>query len=93
MGVVVYIPGFLRTFTEGAGRVELGGSPATVGGVLEALWARHPGVRDRVVDELGRVRTHVNVFVDEESIRYSGGLETPVRDGCAISIVPAVSGG
>src|SRR5262249_25486117 len=64
-----------------------------VGDALAALWALHPGVRDRVVTEQGEVRPHVNVFVGVESIRFTGGLETPLRDGAEISIVPAVSGG
>jgi molybdopterin converting factor small subunit len=53
----------------------------------------HPGVRDRVVNEQGAVRQHVNVFVGDESIRYTGGLDTPLAEGSEISIVPAVSGG
>ncbi len=51
------------------------------------------GVRDRVVTEQGQVRPHVNVFVGDESIRFTGGLSTPLSDGAEISIVPAVSGG
>lgn len=93
MAVVFHIPGYLRTFTGGQSRVELAASPATCGAALAALWAHHPGVRDRVVDEQGVVRQHVNVFVGDESIRYTGGLDTPLSDGSEISIVPAVSGG
>ena len=93
MPVSVYVPAFLRAYTDGLGRVELDGTYATVLDALETLWARHPGVRDRVVDELGRVRMHVNVFVEDESIRFTGGLATSLPDRCSISIVPAVSGG
>jgi molybdopterin converting factor small subunit len=93
MALAFHIPGYLRAFTGGAGRVDLERSPATVGEALEALWALHPGVRDRVVTERGDVRPHVNVFVGDESIRYTGGLATPVPEGSEISIVPAVSGG
>ena len=93
MAIVFHIPGYLRAFTAGSNRVELEDRPATVGDALEALWTAHPGVRDRVVTEQGAVRQHVNVFVGSESIRYSGGLATPVPEGSEISIVPAVSGG
>jgi molybdopterin converting factor small subunit len=57
------------------------------------LRVRHPGVWDRVLTEEGAVRQHVNVFVGDESIRYTGGLDTPVPPSAVISIVPAVSGG
>ena len=53
----------------------------------------YPGVRDRVVTEQGQVRPHVNLFVGAESIRFTGGLATPLADGAVMSIVPAVSGG
>lgn len=93
MGVVFHIPGYLRPFTGGASRVELNASPATAREALEALWRVHPGVRDRVVDEQGQVRQHVNVFVGDESIRHTGGLDTPLEGPTEVSIVPAVSGG
>ena len=90
---VFHIPGYLRTFTDGLSRVHLDRTPPTVGEALAALWAVYPGVRDRVVDEQGDVRQHVNVFVGDESIRFTGGLATAVGDGSEIWIVPAVSGG
>jgi molybdopterin converting factor small subunit len=93
VAVVVRIPGYLREFTGGRVRVVLETRPADVGEALAALWALHPGVRDRVVTEQGVVRPHVNVFVGSESIRFTGGLATPLGDGAEISIVPAVSGG
>jgi molybdopterin converting factor small subunit len=93
MAVSYYIPAFLRTFTEGQSRVELDASPATVGEALDALCRGYPGIRDRVLTEQGQVRQHVNVFVGDESIRYTGGLETPAPEGVEIAIVPAVSGG
>jgi len=88
-----YIPGHLREFTGNRSAVALDGAPATVREALELLWRAHPGVRDRIVTEQGEVRTHVNVFVGSESIRFTGGLDTPVPPGQEISIVPAVSGG
>ncbi|MEO5618464.1 MAG: ubiquitin-like small modifier protein 1 [Candidatus Eisenbacteria bacterium] len=93
MAVSIHIPGHLRQYTGGAARVDFSPAPATVGAALSALWERHPGVRDRVVTERGDVRTHVNVFVGSESIRYLGGLDAQVADGEEISIIPAVSGG
>lgn len=93
MGVLVHIPGYLRQFTGGRDRVELRATPATVGDALAEVWDIHPGVRDRVVTETGEVRRHVNIFVGDESIRYTGGLGTPLEDGYEISIIPAVSGG
>jgi molybdopterin converting factor small subunit len=93
VSLLVHIPGYLRTFTGGRSRVLLDGGAATVRQALERLWALHPGVRDRLVTEQGEVRPHVNVFVGNESIRFTGGLDTPVAEGAEISIVPAVSGG
>ncbi|HET7224706.1 MAG TPA: ubiquitin-like small modifier protein 1 [Candidatus Eisenbacteria bacterium] len=93
MAVTVHIPGALREHTQGADRVRVPARAATVHDALASLWAMHPGVRDRVVDERGAVRQHVNVFVGDESIRWTGGLATPVRDGDELWIVPAVSGG
>ena len=93
MAIVFRVPAPLQRFTGGASRVEIAASPATVSDALGALWALHPGVRDRVVDERGQVRPHVNVFVGSEAIRFTGGLATPVPEGSTIAIVPAVSGG
>jgi len=91
--VTFYIPGYLRAFTAGASRVTIPRSPRNVGVALAALCELHPGIRDRVVTERGDVRPHVNVFVGNDSIRFSGGLATPVAEGSEIWIVPAVSGG
>jgi MoaD family protein len=93
MPLKFFIPGPLREFTNGARLITIASGDTTVGDALAKLWAQHPGVRDRVLTEQGEVRQHVNVFVGDESIRFTGGLATPVRDGDEISIVPAVSGG
>jgi adenylyltransferase/sulfurtransferase len=93
MVVIFLIPGPLRLYTAGASTVQLDVSAATVEEALGALWERFPGVRDRVVTEQGEVREYVNIFVGNENIRDSGGLATPVRDGCEIMIVPSVAGG
>ena len=93
MAVSFLIPAFLRPYAAGASRIQLDDESTTVLEALRALRARHPGVWDRVLTEEGVVRQHVNVFVGDESIRYTGGLATPVAPGAVISIVPAVSGG
>jgi molybdopterin synthase sulfur carrier subunit len=93
MPVVVHLPGPLRPYTGGAARVTLSGRPRTVGEALALLGAAHPGVRDRVMDERGEVRPHVNVFVGDESIRFTGGLATPLGEHAELHVLPAVSGG
>ena len=91
MSVTVRIPTQLRTLTGGAGEVEIGG--ASVGEVLKALDAAHPGLADRLFDEGGNLRRFVNVFLADEDVRFLEGLATPVADGQTLSIVPAVAGG
>jgi molybdopterin synthase sulfur carrier subunit len=93
MPVIFQIPAYLAAFADGQRTVKLASQPPTVGEALEALWRVHPGLRDRVVDEQGEVRQHINVFVGNESIRFASGLATPVLEGSEILIVPAVSGG
>jgi molybdopterin converting factor small subunit len=93
MPVRFLLPASLRPYAGSRAGIEIPAGPATVGEALEVLRALHPGVLDRVLTEQGAVRRHVNIFVGDESIRYSGGLDTPLVDGAEISIVPAVSGG
>lgn len=93
MPVTFHIPGALRQFTGGRSKVELEQSPRLVADALSGLYTLHPGVRDRLITEQGQVREHINIFVGEENIRYTGGLATPVPPNSEISIVPAVSGG
>lgn len=91
MSVKVRVPTQLRPLTGGAGEVALQG--ATVGEVLQALDAAHPGMAERLFDEAGELRRFVNVFLADEDVRFLSGLATPVADGQTISIVPAVAGG
>ena len=91
MTATVRIPTQLRPLTGGAGEVAATGS--TVGEVLKALDAAHPGFADRLFDEGGNLRRFVNVFLADEDVRFLDGLATPVTDGQTISIVPAVAGG
>jgi molybdopterin synthase sulfur carrier subunit len=73
--------------------VQIEHSPKTVAEALSALWTIYPGVRDRIATEQGQVREHINIFIGDENIRYTGGLASSIPDRCEISIVPAVSGG
>jgi len=90
MPVTVRIPTPLRSLTGGAETVEISG--ANVGAVIEGLEANHPGMKDRLLDEKG-VRRFVNIYVGEEDIRFLEGLETELKDGDEVSIVPAIAGG
>ena len=91
MSVTVRIPAQLRTLSGGAGELPLAGS--TVAEVLKDLDASHPGFADRLFDDTGGLRRFVNVFLDDEDVRFLQGLDTPVTDGQTLSIVPAVAGG
>jgi sulfur-carrier protein len=93
VSVIFHIPGALRDFTGGRTHVEIEASPGVLGDALKALWTRYPGIRDRIATEQGQIRQHINVFVGNENVRYTGGLATPIPAGSEISIVPAVSGG
>lgn len=74
-------------------RRDAGGGPGTVGGVLHVLRASHPGLHDRLMTEQGAPRPHVNIFMDGENIRFTGGLGTRVGKGGEILVLPAISGG
>jgi sulfur-carrier protein len=91
MSINVRVPAQLRQVTGGAGEIAVDGS--TVGEVLKALDAKHPGLAERLFDDTGNLRRFVNVFLAEEDVRFLDGLNTPVADGQTLSIVPAVAGG
>jgi sulfur-carrier protein len=93
MSLTFMIPGPLRELTVNRDQVRVDGIAHSVSEALSLLWERCPAIRDRMVTELGELRPHINIFVDGESIRYSGGFGTPVRDGAEIFILPALSGG
>ena len=90
MAIEVRIPTILRTYTGGAKAVE--GSGETLGDLLGDLESRHQGLRDRLVDASG-LRRFVNVYLNDEDVRFLGGLETPVKDGDTVTVLPAVAGG
>ena len=91
MSVSVRIPTQLRPLTGGAGEVAVDGG--TVGDVLKALDAAHPGFAERLFDGSGELRRFVNVFLADEDVRFLQGLDTPVAEGQTVSIIPAVAGG
>ena len=93
MAIVFMIPGALRELAGHRSEVRVDAPPGPLSGALARLWAECPAVRDRVITEAGRVRPHINIFVDGENIRDAAGLETPVRAESEIFILPAVSGG
>jgi molybdopterin converting factor small subunit len=91
VSVTVRIPTILRPYNGGAAQVTAdGGSLAEV---LDALEAAHPGIRARVLDDDGAIRRFVNVYVNDDDVRFAEGLATATPEGTSISIIPAVAGG
>lgn len=91
MSVRVRIPSQLRTLCGGAGEVLVEGD--TVGEALKSLDAAHPGFAERLFDETGALRRSVNLFVDDEDVRFLDGVNTALEEGQTLSVVPAVAGG
>jgi len=91
--VTFNIAGFLSDFTNGRSEIPVNSSPATVGEALNELWQLHVGLRDRVVNEQGQLRQHVNVFVNGENVRRKELLDTTLSERSEITILPSVSGG
>jgi molybdopterin synthase sulfur carrier subunit len=90
MAIEVRIPTILRSYTGGAKSVQ--GSGSTLGELLINLEADHGGLRERLVDG-EKLRRFVNVYLNDEDVRFLGGLETPVTDGDTVTVLPAVAGG
>jgi sulfur-carrier protein len=90
MAIEVRIPTILRSYTDGAKAVE--GSGETLRDLIDDVDGRHPGLRDRIVEGDG-LRRFVNVYLNDEDVRFLGGLQTPVSDGDAVTVLPAVAGG
>jgi molybdopterin synthase sulfur carrier subunit len=91
MSVKVRIPTPLRKLTQDKDTVEANGK--TIQNVLDDLERRHHGLKERLCDETGELRRFVNIYLNDEDIRFSQGKETPVKDGDEISIIPAIAGG
>jgi len=90
MAITVRIPTPLRTLTGGADEVSIAG--ATVREALDNLEKKHPGLKERLLDEKG-VRRFVNIYANEEDIRFLDNLDTQLKEGDSVSIVPAIAGG
>jgi len=90
MAIDVRIPTILRQHTMGEKTVS--GSGSTLAELIKDLDGRHPGLADRVVDDSG-LRRFVNVYVNDEDVRFTGGLDTELTDGDEVTILPAVAGG
>lgn len=91
MAIKVRIPTPLRKLTEGQQEVPAEGK--NIGEVLKSLEVKYPGIQERIFDEGGNVRRFVNVYINEEDIRFLKNLESSVKDGDEVSIVPAIAGG
>jgi molybdopterin synthase sulfur carrier subunit len=91
MAIEVRIPTILRTHTGGNKTVE--GSGATLAALVDDLDSKHPGLKNRLVTEEGKLHRFVNVYVNDEDVRFTGALDTQVKDGDSVTILPAVAGG
>ncbi len=91
MPVTVRLPGALRDATGGQTKIEASGR--TLADVIADIERRHPGFRGRVLDETGRIRTYVNVYIGEDDARAVGGTDAPVPDGGEVMVIPAMAGG
>jgi MoaD family protein len=91
MAIEVKIPTILRTYTGGAKSVEASGG--TLSALLDNLDADHPGLKGRLITEDGGLHRFVNVYVNDEDVRFTGSLDTALKDGDSVTILPAVAGG
>jgi MoaD family protein len=91
MAIEVRIPTILRTHTGGNKTVE--GSGDTLGALVDDLDAQYPGIKGRLVTDEGKLHRFVNVYVNDEDVRFTGALDTSVKDGDSVTVLPAVAGG
>lgn len=89
--IKVRIPTPLRPLTKGQGEVEA--TATSISEMIETLNSAHPGLKDRLCDDKGELRRFVNIYVNEEDIRFLNGKDTSLKDGDEVSIVPAIAGG
>jgi len=90
MAIEVRIPTILRSYTDGAKTVEADGS--TLGELIDNVEASHAGIKDRLVEN-GSLRRFVNIYVNDEDVRFLGGLDSGLADGDSVTVLPAVAGG
>jgi sulfur-carrier protein len=90
MAIEVRVPTILRTYTDGEKAVS--GEGGSLAELIDDLESRHPGIKDRLVDGAD-LRRFVNVYVNDEDVRFTGGLDTSVNDGDQVVVLPAVAGG
>ncbi|WP_030057070.1 MULTISPECIES: MoaD/ThiS family protein [Streptomyces] len=91
MSATVRIPTILRTYTGGAAEVTAEGT--TLAEVIADLEKNHAGISARILDDTGKLRRFVNVYVNDDDVRFAEGLATEIKDGAGVSIIPAVAGG
>jgi molybdopterin synthase sulfur carrier subunit len=91
MAITVKIPTPLRKITQGAGEIEISGN--NILEMINLLDKSYPGIKERICDENGELRRFVNIYVNQEDIRFIKGKETDLKDGDEVSIVPAIAGG
>jgi molybdopterin converting factor small subunit len=91
MSVSVRIPTILRSYTGGA--AEVAAETGTLRDVITGLDTAYPGLGGRILDDTGKLRRFINVYVGEEDVRFAQGLDTPVPAGAQVSVIPAVAGG
>jgi molybdopterin synthase sulfur carrier subunit len=96
MAIEVRIPTILRTYTDGAKSVEVAVAGGTLSALIDDLEGNHPGIKDRLVeDKSGSIdlRRFVNVYINDEDVRFMGGLDAELTDGDQVVVLPAVAGG
>ena len=91
MAITVHVPTPLRTYTKGQGEVAVEGK--TVGEVIDALERACPGLKEKICDANGKVRRFINIYANDEDVRFLDGTTTALKDGDKVSIVPAIAGG
>jgi sulfur-carrier protein len=92
--VAVRVPTILRAYTQGQSDVSVTVQDgAALADVVAALDRAHPGIAARVLDDSGQIRRFVNVYVDDDDVRFAAGLQTPTPDGARVSVIPSVAGG
>ena len=91
MPVTVHVPTPLRKLTNNQAEVEI--EAGTVGEMVENLESAYSGIKEKLVDEAGEIRRYVNIYINDEDIRFLDGADTPLGQGDSVTIVPAIAGG